>query len=76
MEYPLPSGARRRVLYDLERDPRETTDVSQQHPEVAARLGSELDRWTAELDAVARREPESQRSDDTLERLRALGYIQ
>lgn len=76
VEYPLPSGARRRVLYDLERDPRETTDVSQQHPAIAARLGSELDRWTAELDAVARREPEGERSDDTLERLRALGYIQ
>ena len=62
------------LLYDLERDPGETADVAEQHPAVAARMGSELDRWTADVDAAAF--PERKRSDDELERLRVLGYVE
>ncbi|MFM7208171.1 MAG: sulfatase family protein [Planctomycetaceae bacterium] len=37
----------RDVLYDLDADPGETTDVSAGHPDVVRRLGAELDRLTA-----------------------------
>lgn len=33
------------VLFDLEADPRETTDLSAQHPEVADRLRRAFERW-------------------------------
>ncbi len=76
VEVPLQNGGRRRLLYDLERDPRETADVAEENPAVVAHLGAALDRWTAELDTVSRRAARPERSDDTLERLRALGYVQ
>ena len=39
-----PSGD---ALYDLDADPGETTDLRAQHPDVVARLATELDRVTA-----------------------------
>ncbi len=71
MEHPSLSGGHRRELYDLAADPNETRDVSAAHPEVAARLASALERWTATLPPV--RTPE--RTEQQLEALRALGYI-
>ena len=35
-------------LYDLEADPRESTDLSDKHPEIAKRLTAELRAWLAE----------------------------
>ncbi len=62
-------------LYDLRRDPGETTDISAAEPELRARLLGELRAWAAGLDASAASEL---RSSDTesLERLRALGYVE
>jgi hypothetical protein len=36
-------------LFDLEKDPKETTDVLSQHPDVAARLQALADRHRAEF---------------------------
>jgi len=37
-----------RELYDISKDPYETTNVIDQHPEVVAKLRIEYDRWWAE----------------------------
>jgi len=37
-------------LYDLREDPGETRDVAARHPELAARLRAELERWRAGLE--------------------------
>jgi arylsulfatase len=36
-------------LYDMEKDPGQTTDVSEQHPEVVARMKEAYDRWWNEI---------------------------
>jgi hypothetical protein len=71
VEHPRLSGGHRRELYDLAADPDETRDVSAAHPKVAARLATALEDWTATLPPV--RTPE--RTEQQLEALRALGYI-
>ncbi|MEZ5429704.1 MAG: hypothetical protein R3F31_00685 [Verrucomicrobiales bacterium] len=38
-------------LYDLEADPRETRDISQEKPEIANRLRGALDTWNATVNA-------------------------
>ncbi len=38
-------------LYDLEADPRETTDLAAEKPEIAARLREQLESWSASVDA-------------------------
>ena len=38
-------------LYDLEADPRETRDISQERPDIAARLRGALDTWNATVNA-------------------------
>ncbi|HEX2030310.1 MAG TPA: sulfatase [Actinomycetota bacterium] len=65
------------VLYDLAADPEEERDVSESHPEAAARLAAELDaaagRW-----AVAEREGATlteQESREIEQRLTELGYL-
>lgn len=73
VEYPRLEGGYRRVLYDLERDPRELRDVSRAHPELAEELGRHLDRYTAELPAPTRRPPRDFEQDEIL---RSLGYVQ
>ena len=63
----------RRVLYDLSADPLETTDVSEQHPAVLAKLGAMLDAYLA---GTAREPTEPLTIDkDTLQRLETLGYL-
>ncbi len=37
------------LLYDLGRDPGETENLAEQHPEVVARLTAAHDRWSAAL---------------------------
>lgn len=59
-------------LYDLKSDPHETKDLVDQNPEIAFELQELLKRWT-----VSAGQSENQTiSDDDLERLRSLGYIQ
>jgi len=60
-----------RDLYDLDRDPKETLDVSAEHPEIVERLAEGLD-WIQ----TQRRDAEVKiLSDEEKKRLRALGYL-
>ncbi len=43
----------RSELYDLESDPAQTTNVIDQHPEIAAQLTQALDDWWAEVEPIA-----------------------
>lgn len=66
-------------LFDLATDPGETTDVGDLRPEERARLLAVLDRRRRILAAGRsdRRElPPSERDQNEIERLRALGYIE
>lgn len=72
VEVPRRRGGYARVLYDLESDPAESVDASDQYPDVIARLGPALDRWVAMLPKV---EVEAPLDDETIDQLRALGYI-
>lgn len=70
-------------LYDRDRDPSETTDLSLLEPDVAKRLRTAAKRWIAERPPSAPRGLVSEEVDtegtevspETLERLRQLGYI-
>jgi arylsulfatase A-like enzyme/predicted Zn-dependent protease len=67
--------APRPELFDLAADPREETNVFDQHRDVARAMGRDLDRLMAESgrDAPA---PEAANLDkETVERLAALGYV-
>jgi arylsulfatase A-like enzyme len=65
--------APRPELYHTDRDPVESRDISAEHPEIAARLRTELDRIIAASGEVeTRRGPDP----DAAERLRSLGYVQ
>jgi arylsulfatase len=71
----FPDGYR---LYDLRADPGERVEVGASHPEVRDRLVAELERYRKRPRSVAgeaKELPESERSKEELERLRALGYI-
>jgi arylsulfatase len=71
VQYPQLDGSFREALYDLQADPRETQDVTQTHPKVAAKLRSALRDWSAQ--GVVR---VKQRSDEDLQTLRSLGYVE
>ena len=63
---------RRAELYDLGEDPGATLDLSPRRPELFGRLANELRRYRWEL----RAQPGSQElSDETVEQLKALGYL-
>ncbi len=61
-------------LYNLQEDPSETVNYAQQRPEVSSRYQKLLERWFAQ----SRPTPTgaSDASPETVEKLRALGYIQ
>lgn len=72
------AGAREYELYDHRGDPGDRNDVAVKHPETVARLSKELVAWRRKASA-ARLKPEAAgeaMSNEDLERLRALGYIQ
>ena len=48
IEY-VPEGER--FLYNLEEDPGETLDLSQQHPGIASDLGDRLNNWRKQVGA-------------------------
>lgn len=63
-------------LYDLEADPGETRDVSDEHPEVVSRFRETM---TDHLDAAEQTDvslPEIEEGDATRQRLRDLGYLE
>lgn len=64
-------------LYDLERDPRETRDVAALHPEVLARLSMLLEQRVKALgDGPSPPADDAEIDSRTLERLKALGYVE
>ncbi|MDH3403042.1 MAG: sulfatase-like hydrolase/transferase [Acidobacteriota bacterium] len=69
------------ALYDLEADPGETVNLAESEPEIFARLKDELYAWwirgsfDAEIDVDDVRE-EVEVSAETIEQLKALGYLQ
>ena len=65
----------RRILYDLEDDRGELRNVAKQHPEVLERLTAQAEAWREGLE---RGEAETRELTDpeTLEQLRAMGYVE
>jgi arylsulfatase A-like enzyme len=61
-----------RLLFDVESDPGETTDVAGAHPEVVGDLARRLDAWLAE---DTQQDREYHISPELREALRSLGYI-
>ena len=62
------------ALYDVAGDPRETADVAGEEPDVARALWDELERRTAELEAL-REAPDVGAGAATMQRLRDIGYV-
>jgi arylsulfatase A-like enzyme len=63
-------------LYDTVADPGETTDLGDVDRELRNRLLDELRLWVAELDTTVRPGRFSSRDRESLQRLRALGYVE
>ena len=64
-------------LYDLDADPSESIDRASALPERARRLGRVATQWRAQCAAVAKDRPAPRPIDtESLERLRALGYVE
>ena len=63
------------ALFDLARDPGETTDVSMAHPDVVERLASKLPA-SGQVQSGREHRIRSRPDTETLEQLRALGYLQ
>jgi arylsulfatase A-like enzyme len=73
-----PEGHPEFELFDHVKDPLNLHDVAEDHPEVVERLAAELDSWQREAQS-ARVEPDggsTEMSDEEMEKLRALGYVQ
>ena len=62
-------------LYDLERDPGETHDVADAHPDVVAELGRTLAELEVDPDPAVVEGSIGASNPELLERLRALGYL-
>jgi arylsulfatase A-like enzyme len=74
-KYKLMSYTRKRrwELFDIEKDPGELNDVASRHPGLVAQMEKDLRQA---LSRTAKAKPEKIRLDaETIERLRALGYI-
>lgn len=63
------------VLFDLERDPEESRDLSGERPEDLSRLGRLLDAYVKAM-AVTEESSEGEPPEELLETLRGLGYIE
>jgi len=74
-----PPGDPEFELYDHRNDPLDQTDISAEHPDVVQGLAREIKAWTEKAEAARlKSDADSGRamSQDELERLRSLGYIQ
>ena len=60
-------------LYDLKGDPSEQRNVAAEHPKVVERLGAEINGWRGR--ELRHELPSQEIQPDTLEELRALGYV-
>ena len=69
---PSPEGAELE-LYDLAVDPTETTNLAEDLPDIARRLGWELEKWFSGYEEADTSPLELDEED--LESLRALGYL-
>ncbi len=69
----ISSSTGERELYDLDRDPHETTDLYRPDNRAAIELQKSLDAWLTSLAASDQGAPVT--DPETLERLRSLGYI-
>ncbi len=70
---------KRSELYDLARDEDESNDIAWRHPEVVARLEGQLASWHDELARSRRARPSAtapKLSDEEIEQLRGLGYVE
>jgi len=67
--------APRRELYDLERDPREATDLAASDPQRAQTLERALDQMTAAAGMGDKPKAPETLDTETAERLEALGYV-
>ncbi len=63
-------------LYHLEEDPAEKHDRFAENPEIAAELRQELDRFRAQGFRQGGEEVEIELDQETLERLKSLGYVE
>jgi len=63
-------------LYDVRRDPLETDNLADRHPQLARSLWEELNGALAELQRLSLAEPKNVLEEMDLERLRSLGYIE
>jgi arylsulfatase A-like enzyme len=72
-----PEGHPEFELFDHRKDPLNLENVADDHPEVVARLAATLEAWHKEALAsrVAVDAEEAEVSEDELEKLRALGYV-
>jgi arylsulfatase A-like enzyme len=73
-----PPGRPEYELFDRRADPHDQKNVAAEHPEIVGRLSKELQAWHRKAQA-ARLKPDTAgaaMSNEELERLRALGYIQ
>lgn len=61
-------------LYDLDTDPGEQDDIASEHPDDAARLGAFAAGWLARFESGGEADA-SRLDDETLDRLRSLGYV-
>jgi arylsulfatase A-like enzyme len=74
-----PPGDPEFELYDHRSDPLDQTDVSAEHPDLVASLAREIKSWSGKAEAARlKSDADAGRamSQDELERLRSLGYIQ
>lgn len=62
-------------LYDLEADPGETHELSAQQPEIVRDLGALLDAWEKDHDRGDRNDNSIPLDEQTIEKLRSLGYV-
>ena len=64
-------------LYDLQADPGETRNLASERPELATSMRAQLLLWVANHSLKKKPQPEEVVVDEeTLEKLRSLGYIQ
>ena len=74
--YKLLASSRNELeLYDLAADPRETADLSARRPEVAQELRAVLAAWERATPFATNRSDEAP-SEQLLERLKSLGYVE
>ena len=73
-DWKLVTNGKRSELFHLKRDPGELENVAHLHPELVATLTQQIRDWS---DAFTnRRSDEAELSDDDVEALRSLGYIE